>query len=208
MKSLFFVLSVLAISINLGHAVAITLGQTAGAARFFLSSGAAIPNTGTVAMGWMSNPADANSFIEFASAATKGNTVFTSGIATIAGNSTSASLESARGGNVFVKVTAGGESGIFRSSSLYPNDLTASGTTAGAASLSTDTWTVVTPALNWNFLPAGYTENTGALGLSDALANQTQRTGDKFTLGAPIPEAGSSTLGLLALGILINRRKR
>lgn len=209
MKSILLILSVLTVSLELGHAVAITLGQTAGAARFFATPGVPLPNTATLSMGWMSNPLDAATFIEFANTVTHGNTVFTTGVGTLAGNSVSPSLEAARNQSVFIRVispTSGG--GIWRSSTNYPADLTAAGTTPGAASLSLDTWTVVTPGLNWTYFPAGYQENTAALGLSDASAQPTARTGDAFILGAAIPEAGSATLGLLAVGLLSTRRRR
>jgi hypothetical protein len=210
MKSLLLTLSLLATAINASHAVAITLSQTAGAARFFLSTDVAAPSSAVVDMGWMSNPTDASTFTSFGTTAMHGNTVFTTGVGTIAANSTSASLTLAAGQNVYIRVINGTtDGGIWRSSTLYPADLAPAGTTPGAASLSADTWTVINPTTNWTFKNpvAAYTENAGALGLSDASVTPTARTGDKFVLGAAVPEPSvTALLGLL--GLVGLRRKR
>lgn len=211
MKSLLLTFTTLFVSLELGHAVAITLGQTAGAARFFSYTGLATPspNTGTVSMGWMSNPADASSFVEFASTTMHGNTVFTTGVGTIAGNSVSTRLPEAAGKAIYVRVIDGANGGgIWQSSVLYPADLAGDSITPGAASLSSDTWTVVTPTQNWAYLPSTYTANAAPLGLSDAQTAPTARTGDAFILGAPIPEPTGSMLALLSFGLLTVRRKR
>lgn len=206
MKSTLLTLGVLLLSFELSHAVAITLGQTAGGARFVTNSGTPADTTFTVSMGWMSDPTDATSFIEFANTAMHGNTVFTSGVGTIAGNSSSAELTQAAGKNVYIRVLGSGGGGIWMSSVLYPNDLAAASVTPGSASLTSDTWTVITPTKNWVYEGAKYQADNGALGLSDAQATPTQRTGDLFTLG--VPEPSTSIFGLLAMAGLMGRRKR
>lgn len=206
MKSILLTVGSVLLSLEMSHAVAITLGQTAGGARFFTTAGAPVPSEAKVSMGWMSNPTDANSFIEFASTAMHGNTVFTTGVGTIAGNSQAAELKQAAGKNIYIRVTGESGGGIWMSSTLYPADLDAASVTPGSASLTTDTWTVVNPTLNWVYTGAKYVADTAPLGLSDASATPTERTGDAFTLG--VPEPSGAVLSVLALGAIFARRKR
>lgn len=197
---------------TLSHAVSINLATTAGGSRFFVTAGVPLANTGTVEVGFMSDATNGSTFKTFGSAAIHGNTVFTSGMANAALNSSDAQLPTAAGQPIYIRVFDSGSShgGIWKTTTVvYPVDLSAGSVNAANASLSTDAWTVVTPTSNWAYtLPSATYLNPAPLGLSDAQAIPTARTGAAFTLGAAIVPEPSVTALLGLLGLVGLRRKR
>lgn len=214
MKFSLLLLSVLTLGLmQSAEAVAINLATTAGGHRFLVPGGAPLPNTGTIQVGFMSDPTNASSFTVFGSTAIHGNTVFLTGLGNAAFNSLDPGLTAAANQPIYIRVYDGVSlaastlAGIWRSSTvLYPADLAPASANPASVSLSTDAWAVVSPATNWNFAAASYA--TGApLGLSDAQVTPTQRTGTAYTLGAVVPEPSSLIL-ISLLGVAGLRRRR
>jgi hypothetical protein len=162
-----------------------------------------------IVMGSLANENDFTTFVEFGRSTVASNAAFTNGVISGGVLNNTAAASSFASKPIFIAIydNASGvgatHGGLFKSTQVFDATISSSASQTFTLPVTTFT-TALSPATGWVYglatvNPAG---TTGAAGNPP-----TDRTGMVFDL-SPVPEAGSATLGMLAFGLLLGRRKR
>ncbi len=162
-----------------------------------------------IVMGSLANENDFTSFVEFGRATVASNAAFTNGVISGGVTNNTAAAGSFASKPIFIAIydtptgVTATHGGLFKSTQVFDATISSSASQTFTLPVATFT-TAINPATGWSYGLATVTPNgvTGPAGTPP-----TDRTGIVFDL-APIPEAGSATLGMLAFGLLLGRRKR
>ena len=201
-----------ALSTGVAGAATVSYSTTTTGNRVVLTTSPLTPVLAgsALVMGTMTNEGDFSTFTEFARSTINSNAAFTNGVISGGATNNTATAANFASKSIYIAIynsvsgVGASAAGLFKSTTVYDAGISASASQSFLVNVSSFT-TSITPTLNWAYNAAAINPS----GTTGAAGNPaTDRTGIVFTLGAAIPEAGTATLGMLAVGMLLARRKR